>query len=56
MGDEEEGSGSLKLAWPVVLTKPHVTMVKSMVTGIGDIDAPMQFRLTYPCFSLSIIG
>ena len=53
MGDEEERSGSLMVALPVVLTKSHVTMLKSMVTGIGDIDAPMQFRLTYPCFSLS---
>ena len=55
MGDEEERSGSLMVALPVVLTKSHVTMVKSMVTGIGDIDARKQFRLTYPCFSLSTI-
>ena len=53
MGDEEERSGSLMVALPVVLTKSHVTMLKSMVTGIGDIDARKQFRLTYPCFSLS---
>ena len=53
MGDEEERSGSLVVALPVVLTKSHITMLKSMVTGIGDIDARKQFRLTYPSFSLS---
>ena len=44
MGDEEERSGSLAVALPVVLTKSHVTMLKSMVTGIGVIDARKQFR------------
>ena len=56
MGDEDERSGSLMVALPVVLTKSHVTMLKSMVTGIGDIDARKQFRLTYPCFSLSNVN
>ena len=40
MGDEEERSGSLMVALPVVLTKLHGTMVKNMDPGKRDIDAP----------------